>query len=105
MQMCQFHQVAIITRYITRNPKLQTGIELKTLTHTLTKSSKSDFNNLLNEWHTKWNEFLSEKTYNDKNDKWHYTHSRLRSEYRSLKTNLPYLFTYLEYPDLNIPNT
>jgi len=29
----------------------------------------------------------------------------LRSAYRSLKTNLPYLFTYLEYPDLDIPNT
>ena len=105
MQMCQFHQVAIITRYITRNPKLQAGIELKSLAHTLIKSSKAGFTNLLNQWHEKWKDFLSEKTYNEQKNKWHYTHRRLRSAYRSLKTNLPYLFTYLEYPDLDIPNT
>ena len=46
-----------------------------------------------------------EKTCHEDTGKWHYTHSRLRSAYRSLKTNLPYLFTYLEYPDLDIPNT
>jgi hypothetical protein len=27
VQMCQFHQAAIVTRYITRRPKLQAGIE------------------------------------------------------------------------------
>ncbi len=105
VQMCQFHQVAIIRRYITRNPKLQAGIELKSLMHLLTKSSKPDFIDLLNEWHTKWKGFLSEKTYNDQTGKWHYTHRRLRSAYRSLKTNMPYLFVYLEYPDQGIPNT
>jgi hypothetical protein len=31
VQMCQFHQVAIIRRYITKNPKLQASIELKEL--------------------------------------------------------------------------
>ncbi len=105
VQMCHFHQVAIITRYITRNPKLQAGIDLKNLIHTLTKSSKADFTDLLNQWHDKWKGFLSEKTYSEQNKKWHYTHRRLRSAYRSLKTNFPYLFTYLEYPDLDIPNT
>ena len=29
VQMCQFHQVAIIRRYITKNPKLPASIELK----------------------------------------------------------------------------
>jgi hypothetical protein len=28
-----------------------------------------------------------------------------RSAYRSLRLNLPYLFTYEKYPELNIPNT
>ena len=32
-------------------------------------------------------------------------HKKLRSAYRSLKTNLPYLFTYQRCPKLNIPNT
>ena len=105
MQMCQFHQVAIITRYITRNPKLQAGIELKSLIHELTKSSRTEFNIQLNKWHQKWRSFLMEKSYSEETGKWHYTHRRLQSAYRSLKTNLPHLFTYLEYPDLNIPNT
>lgn len=29
VQMCQFHQVAIIRRYITKNPKIRASIELK----------------------------------------------------------------------------
>ena len=105
IQMCQFHQVAIITRYITRNPKLQAGIELKNLIHKLTRSSRTEFNILLNKWHQKWESFLKEKSYSEETEKWHFTHRRLRSAYRSLKTNMPYLFTYLEYPDLDIPNT
>jgi len=48
---------------------------------------------------------LKEKTVNPETNKWFYTHKRLRSVYRSLKTNLPYLFTYQKYPELNIPNT
>lgn len=38
-------------------------------------------------------------------DKWHYTHKRLRSAYRSLKANLPYLFTYQRHQKMDIPNT
>ncbi len=33
------------------------------------------------------------------------TYRRLRSAYRSLMNNLPYLFTYQKYPGLGIPNT
>lgn len=105
IQMCQFHQVAIIIRYITRNPRLPAGIELKKLTLLLTQSSNEDFVNLLDEWFNNWEKFLSERTYNELTGKWHYTHRRLRSAYRSLKTNITYLFTYLDDPKLNIPNT
>ena len=31
VQMCQFHQVAIIRRYITKNPKLQASKDLKSI--------------------------------------------------------------------------
>lgn len=41
---------------------------------------------------------------NGKN-KWYYTHKKVRSAYRSLKTNLPHLFTYLEYLEIHMPNT
>jgi hypothetical protein len=60
---------------------------------------------LLTQWHEKWNGFLKERTTDPITMKWFYTHKRIRSAYRSLKTNLPYLFTYQKYPELSIPNT
>ncbi len=34
-----------------------------------------------------------------------FTHARLVAAYRSLRTNLPYLFTCKKYKNINIPNT
>ena len=31
VQMCQYHQIAIVTRYITKRPKLEAGKDLKEL--------------------------------------------------------------------------
>jgi hypothetical protein len=59
------------------------------------------FTDAFDEWHKKWHEFLKERTVEPITGRWHYTHKRLRSAYRSLKTNLPYLFTYQKYPELN----
>ena len=105
VQMCQFHQIAIIVRYLTRNPILEAGHELRKIALQLTASTEKGFTELLNNWHSKWRMFLKEKTINPITGKWHYTHKRLRSAHRSLKTNIPYLFTYQKYPKLNIPNT
>jgi hypothetical protein len=105
VQMCHFHQKQIITRYLTRNPKLVAGIELKGLTATLCETNEDDFTSALNTWYTQWSLFLKERTTEPLTGKWHYTHKRLRSAYRSVRQNLPFLFTYKKYPDLNIPNT
>lgn len=105
IQMCHFHEVAIITRYLTRRPKLEAGKELRKIALLLTTSNEKEFTILLNNWFEKWKDFLKEKTINPETGGWFYTHKRLRSAYRSLKTNLPYLFTYQKYPELDIPNT
>jgi len=105
VQMCQFHQVAIVIRYLTRRPLLEASKELKEIVLSLTTCSEKEFSELLLGWHNKWQKFLKERTVNPWTDKWFYTHKRLRSAHRSLKTNLPYLFTYQKYPKLNIPNT
>ncbi|MCH7535929.1 MAG: hypothetical protein IH948_09375 [Bacteroidetes bacterium] len=105
VQMCQYHQTAIITRYITKKPRLQAGVELRELIFLLTKTDKESFIGGLDEWHKKWKRFLKEKTTNPDTGKWHYTHRRIRSAYRSLKSNLPYLFTWYDYKELKIPNT
>ena len=105
VQMCHFHQKQIITRYLTARPKLEAGIELRTLLHSLCDSDEEPFTQELKKWHTKWHGFLKERTTKPETGKWHYTHKRLRSAHRSLKTNLPYLFTYRKHPELCIPNT
>ncbi|MCH7536016.1 MAG: hypothetical protein IH948_09825, partial [Bacteroidetes bacterium] len=84
VQMCQYHQTAIITRYITKKPRLQAGVELRELMLLLTKTDKESFTGGLDEWYKKWKCFLKEKTINPDTGKWHYTHRRLRSAYRSL---------------------
>ncbi len=105
VQMCQFHQVQIVLRYITRNPKLEAGKELKELILTLTETDEASFCYWLNRWHTKWKDFLAEKTIDPVTNRWHFTHKRLRSAYRSVVSNLPWLFTSERYRSLNIPNT
>jgi hypothetical protein len=105
IQMCHFHQKQIITRYLTNNPKLEAGIELKKITDALCQTNARDFTEAINNWHQKWSSFLKERTTAPLTGKWFYTHKRLRSAYRSLKINLPYLFTYQKYSELNIPNT
>jgi hypothetical protein len=105
VQMCQFHQAAIVRRYLTNSPKLDAAKELKSIVETLTKCGKEEFVSLLDAWHKKWKDFLAEKTHSLATGGWFYTHRTLRSAIRSLKTNIPYLFTYLDHPELNIPNT
>lgn len=105
IQHCQFHQIKTVGIYLTRHPKLPAAQELWTITLTLTKTNEECFTNLLNQWHDKWRDFLKERTINSETRKWFYTHKRIRSAYRSLRTNLPYLFTYQKYSEFNIPNT
>jgi hypothetical protein len=105
IQMCHFHQKQIIRRHLTTKPQLQAGIELKRISQTLCSATEEEFTAALEAWHLKWDNFLKERTTNPETGKWFYTHKRIRSAHYSLRTNLPYLFTYQKYPDLNIPNT
>lgn len=108
IQICQFHQIKQVTKYLTRRPKTEAGKELRELALTLTTTDEATFTNDLEAWHKKWGDFIEEKTtfeFQSGKKKWFYTHGKVRAAYRSLKTNLPHLFTYQKYPELNIPNT
>lgn len=105
VQMCHFHQQMIVRRYLTGNPRDIAKIELKNLSLTLTHIDKESWVFALDSWHEKWKDYLKEKTSDPITGKWHYTHKRLRSAYRSLKSNTNYLFTFQDYPELHIPNT
>lgn len=104
-QMCNFHQVQIITRYITKKPRLQANIDLRELSLLLTKTDKETFSYYLNLWYIQYADFISEKGIKE-DGKRYYIHKRTRSAYFSLKRNLNYLFTYYDYMwKVDIPNT
>ena len=105
VQMCQFHQSAIVRRYITKNPRMPAATELKQIVELMKQTDKESFEGALNEWNLNWEPFLNERSVNEETGKSFYTHKRLRSAYRSLKTNLKWLFTWYDHMELNIPNT
>ena len=105
VQMCQFHQAAIIRRYLTRNPRLPAAIELKEIVSLMTVTDKYSFEGVLDIWFQKWQTFLNERSINEETGKTFYTHKRLRSAYRSLRTNFNWIFTWYDHIELNIPNT
>ena len=59
VQMCHFHQKAIITRYLTRRPKLEAGKELREIVHVLCNTNEQTFADAIDVWHEKWKEFLN----------------------------------------------
>ena len=104
-QMCNFHQVAIIRRYITKKPVLQANKDLKELTSWLVRTDKETFEYTLKCYGEYYKEFLQER-WIDKQWKNYFIHRKTRSAYFSLKNNLKYLFTYYDYMwVIDIPNT
>ncbi|TCP92172.1 hypothetical protein EDC44_12514 [Cricetibacter osteomyelitidis] len=104
-QMCQFHQLKIIQRYLSKRPKALPAQQLWFIANLLSVSTLTQFSDYLAAWFDEWEDYLNERNINPETGKSHYTHRRLRSAYRSLKTHLNMLFTYQTYPEFNIPKT
>jgi len=68
-QMCNFHQVAIIRRYLTKKPKMQASKEFWALTLILVRIDKESFEGTLSNWFIKWEDFLNERRIDDKGKK------------------------------------
>lgn len=100
IQLCQFHQVKTVLKYTTRKPKTECGKELKELILELKSSSKAEFMSKYSQLRTKYAEFLKER-----NETGEFKHKRLRSAFQSIKRNLPYLFTFEDFPNLKIEKT
>lgn len=104
VQMCHFHQIAIVKRYLTSRPKLEPSIELLKICRRIPTTTETRFAELLSKWHTKHKAFLEEKTFNPTTGRSVSTHAKLVAAYRSLSTNLPYLFTYKNIKMANTTN-
>lgn len=105
VQFCQYHQASIIRRYLSLNPRYDAGKDLKLIANLLCYSSEEQMRDYLEQWWDKWESYYKERKFDVKKGKTVYAHKRIESAYNSLKTNLPYLFNYQKYPELNIPNT
>lgn len=107
VQLCHFHQVKTVTKYLTKRPKLEASKELRQLSLLLKCSDRRSFENSLDVWYAKWHETLDERTFFEKDgqERSTYTHMNLRKAYRSLRRNMPHLFVFEEWRELNIPNT
>ena len=102
VQMCHFHQVQSINRYLTRSPK---SVAARALVLNLKNSMPTSFKEGLAAWHTQHETCLSKRSTHPVTGRSHYTHKRLRSAYDSLQRNLDMLFTYERHPELCIPKT
>lgn len=107
IQICHFHQIKMVTRRITRRPKLPAAQQLLSITYTLSRTTEAEFRTRVERWYAQFETVLNEKTPCSccTPKRWAYTHRKLRAAYRSIKTNLPHLFTYQTYPELHLPNT
>lgn len=107
VQMCQFHQILIVRRYLTQEPDLEASAELLGLVSNITEMDKESFIGAFEEWHEKYREVINERVH-DKRIKRRtppYMRPRLRSAYLSVKRNMPLLWTFYDYPETGLPNT
>jgi hypothetical protein len=102
VQVCQFHIQKNILKRTTLKPKSDCGILIKQIGKEFIKDrwSESDFKLFYNLVKEDYRNFL-----NERNDNNQFKHRQLRSAMTGIKIALPYLFTRVNNPRLNIPNT
>ena len=105
VQMCHLHQKRIVQRYITLHPKLEARQKFKKIMSRLKFSDEIRFAKALDIWHLEYKDFINEITVHPESGKESYTHKKLVAAHRSVRKNLPLLFTYKNHKELLIPNT
>lgn len=104
IQMCQFHMIQIVKRYLTKNPKMNASKELMLLCRYMIKSRETDFVKDYEAWKERWYDFLNKRT-THKDGKTYYLHRRVRTLVHSIDFYLPYLFTFQKHECAGMPNT
>ncbi len=101
IQMCLFHQKAIVRRYLTDRPRSRCGKDLQELMHLLCRQkSHQEFINQFYRLQDQYRYVLLQR-----NELGGYKHNALRAAFKSIDSNMLYLFTYSDFKGLNIPPT
>lgn len=104
IQMCQFHLIQLVKRYLTQNPKMNASKDLTLLVRGIKYQAKEDFERDYAAWKVRYDEFLNKRT-THKDGKTCYLHRRVRTVMHSIDFYLPYLFTYQRPDCAGMPNT
>ena len=104
IQMCQFHMLQIVKRYLTQNPKMIAARELQLICRGMIYQAKEDFEKDYMTWKACWKVFLNKRTIH-KDGKTYYLHRRIRTLVNSIDFYLPYLFTFQSAECVGMPNT
>lgn len=108
LQRCLIHVIRQARAWLTQRPKTPAGQVLLCLVKDLlmvrTRRQRRRWIRRYRRWLTRYDNFFKERTYSTGvKRRWWYTHRKLRAV-RSLITNsLPYLFTFVRYPE--VPRT
>ena len=107
VQLCQFHQMLTVRKYITQDPDIEASKALLDLVNNITKMDKESFIGAFEEWHEKYQDVLNERVHDKRIKKKTppFMRPRLRSAYFSVKRNMPLLWTFYDYPETGLPNT
>lgn len=107
VQLCQFHQMLIVRRYITQDPEIEASAALLELVNSITRMDKESFVGVFNEWYDKYKDIVNERVQDRRIKKKTppYMRPRLRSAYLSVKRNMPLLWTFYDHPETGLPNT
>ena len=93
VQMCQFHQMLIVRRYLTQDPEIEASRNLLELVNGMTVTDKESFIGAFNEWYDKYRDVVNERVHDGRIRRKTppYMRPRLRSAYLSVKRNMPLL--------------
>ena len=107
VQMCQFHQMLIVRRYLTQDPEIEASRNLLELVNGMAETDKESFIGAFNEWYDKYRDVVNERVHDGriKRRTPPYMRPRLRSAYLSVKRNMPLLWTFYDHPETGLPNT
>ena len=107
VQLCQFHQMLTVRKYITQDPDIEASKALLDLVNNITKMDKESFIGAFEEWYEKYQDVLNERVHDKRIKKKTppYMRPRLRSAYFSVKRNMPLLWTFYDHPETGLPNT
>lgn len=104
IQMCHYHMIQIMRRYLSQHPRLIAARELKAMVDNIANEDGAEFENKFRRWEAKWKTVLNRRS-TLKSGETQFTHKRLRSAMNSVNFYLPYLFTY-QLPECDgMPNT